>query len=282
LSHVADAEVGLVTASDLTQSGSTYTLTIIEDGDPVTSAWSRYSLSGSRKVLNEDGATNGDGLPSILSDPASGLQVVTWGKNTGSGFDIVESHFENGNWTAPAVISAAVTSSIDPEPSIVLDEQTGTVHIVYIASDSAPQIMHTQAPTDLSSWTPPSLISEIGKDSMRPSAVMHQGVLKVAYEFHGSGVGITPRQIVVATSDGIGGFSYETITTSYGVEPNRPKLHVGGNTSMWIEWIDGTNDIAWSRWFSTSGWEAPQLEYFADGEDRDFDASGRVKKLATQ
>jgi len=282
LTHPADAEVGVVTLNDPTRSGGPYKLTIIEDGDPVTASWTRHSVSPNRQVLNEDGAVNGDGLPSMLFDPASGLRMATWGKNSGSGYDIVESHFENGAWTTPATVAVGVTMTIDPEPSIVLDTQTGTVHIVYVASDAAPVVFHTHAPTSLSSWTTPVPVSSVGQESLRPSAVFHQGLLKVAYEFHASGVGGSPRQIVVATADGIGGFTYETITTSYGTGPNRPALHVGGATSMWIEWIDGENEVAWSTWEPTTGWDAPQIEQFTDVEDRDFFVRGRVKHLATQ
>jgi hypothetical protein len=282
LTHLAVAEVGMVTSTDLNQRGGPYQLTIIEDGDPVTATWTRYTLSSNRYVLNESGAINGDGLPAILFDPASGLRMATWGKNTGSGFDVVESHFENGAWTTPAIVAGSVTMTIDPEPSIVLNKQNGTVHIVYVASDAAPVVYHTHAPTSLSSWATPVPVSGVGQESLRPSAVFHQGVLKVAYEFHTSGVGSSPRQIMVATADGIGGFTYETITTSYGTGPNRPALHVGGATSVWLEWIDGENEMAWSTWEPTTGWDSPQIEMFIDVEDRDFFVRGRVKHLATQ
>ena len=274
------AEVGVVTkqGTDIVVAGP-YLMSIIEDSEPV-GMWARHAqTSSTRVVLNEAGAVNGDGRPAV--DLGSGVPIVTWGKNNGTGFDIVESHFENGAWTTPAIIAAAVTVSIDPEPSIVVDEQTGAVHIVYVVGDAAPQVMHREAPADLSSWTPPVLVSELGADALRPSAVRHQGTLIVAYEFHTSGVGYAPRQITVAISDGIGGFTHETIDTTHCAEPNRPQLHTAGN-SMWIDWIDGAGDMAWSTWDDVTGWGSAQIELFSDVEDRDYHVRGRVERLATQ
>ena len=55
-------------------------------------------------VLNESGGSKrGRSSLAWRSIPVTAVPIVTWGKNNGSGFDIVESHFENGAWTTPAV-----------------------------------------------------------------------------------------------------------------------------------------------------------------------------------
>ena len=283
LSTAIVAEVGVIRqqGTDIVVTGP-YLVSIIEDPEP-TGIWMRHTQHSSASVvLNESGGTNGDGRPSMASDPNYGLPIVTWGKNNGSGFDIVESHFENGAWTTPVIIAASVTTSIDPEPSIALDAQTGAVHIVYSMGDATPKVMHTEAPADLASWMPPVQISAIGEDALRPSAVIHLGTLTVAYESYGLGIGSTPRQIAVATSDGLGGFTYDTIGTTFGEEPNRPQLHTGMGVSLWIDWIDDTNDMAWATWQPATGWGSVQIESFTDVEDRDYHARGRVKRLATQ
>jgi hypothetical protein len=278
------AEVGVVYESGVPiRLSGPYVLSIIEDGDPVTAAWSRHSPAlGTRQVLNENGSSNGDGLPSAVFNSTSNLPIVTWGRYNGSGFDIVESHFQNGAWTPPTLIVASVSTAMDPEPSISLDAQTGEVHIVYFAADAAPKVMYTQAPADLSSWTPAAQVSQPGDIAMRPHAVIHQGTLTVAYESHGSGVGSTPRQILVATSDGLGGFTYDTISATHFGDPNRPHLHTGASPSLWIDWIDDTNDMAWATWQPGTGWGAIQLEPFSDLEDREYHARGRIDGLVTQ
>ncbi len=278
--HVAEAEVGLVYVSENPpRFEGPYLLTIIEDGNPIEGAWARLSWSSSRVVLNENGAVNGDGRPSVIFNPFSRLAVVTWGKSNGSGYDIVESHFENGTWTTPSIIVPDVTTSLDPEPSLALDLQTGALHIVYVTNDSAPQVMHVEAPSDLSGWTPPVLVSEIGAAVLRPSAVIHQGNLVVAYEYHAMGIGTTPRQITIATEIG-GGFSHETLETTHGSDPNRPKLHTAGGLTLWIDWIDGANDMAWSTWHNVTGWGPTQIEPYTDIEDRDFYARQRIERMA--
>lgn len=284
-SPVAIAEVGVIVGHDATtvQSGP-YVSGIIDTADPIGGmVWVRYSASsGTRVLLNENGFANGDGRPTTTRNPVSGSPIVTWGKNNGSGFDIVESHFENGAWTAPAVIAGNVTTSVDPEPYIVTDRQTGDVHLVYFANDTAPAVMHTQAASDLSSWTSPALASQVAEYALRPSAVIHQGTLTIAYEAHGSSVGSTPRQIVVATADGAGGFTHESVTATHFGDPNRPRLHVGLGDSLWLDWVDDNNDMAWSVWQPGSSWGAVQVEPFVDVGDRDYHARGRVKHLATQ
>ena len=276
------AEVGVVTkqGTDIVATGP-YLMSIIEDAEPTR--WARYTTpSSTTMVLNEGGNASGDGLPSMTVDPGNSLPIVTWGRNNGSGFDIVESHFENGAWTTPVVLAAGVTTSIDPEPFVTLDKQTGDVHIVFVTSDSTPVVMHTEAPADLASWTPPSMVSEVGENGLRPSAILHQGTLTIAYESHVSGVGNTPRVITVATADGLGEFTYETITDSQGGSPNRPQLHVGMGSSMWIDWIDDSNNLAWVIWQPVTGWGSVEIEPFTDIEDRDYHARGRVKQLVAQ
>ena len=115
---------------------------------------------------------------------------------------------------------------------------------------------------------------------MRPSAAIHQGTLRVAYESHGSGAGNTPRQIVIASADGAGGFTYDVISSTHFGEANRPRLHVGAGDAMWIDWIDGNNDLAWASWQPSAGWGGVQIETFSDYEDLEFHARGRVKQLA--
>jgi len=279
------AEVGVVVNPETTtlQSGP-YVAGIIENADPISAmVWTRLmASSGTRVLLNEDGLTHGDGRPSVTQNPISNLPIVTWGKNNGSGFDVVESHFENGAWTTPAIIASGVTATLDPEPTIVVDRQTGTVHVVYFCDDVSPRVMHLEATADLSSWAPAVQVSPIAEYALRPSAVVHQGTLRIAYEVHGSSVGSIPRQIAVATSDGLGGFSYESVTSTHFGEANRPQLHAGMGDTLWIDWIDGNNDLAWSEWNSSTSWGGVQLESFTDPGDRDFHARSRIKQLATQ
>ena len=106
-----------------------------------------------------------------------------------------------------------------------------------------PVVMHTEAPADLSSWTPPSMVSEVGENGLRPSAILHQGTLTVAYESHVSGVGNTPRVITVATADGLGELHIRNDHRFAGRKPQQATTaHVGMGSSMWIDWIDDSNN----------------------------------------
>ena len=254
-------------------------LSIIEDPDPVPNYWigSSPAVSG-RYVLNPQGATNGDGRPATGRTP-SGLPIVVWGKNNGNGFDLVYSVFDNGAWSAEATLAAAVSPDVDPEPAMAFDRMSGAVHVVYSTGGSAPSIFAIEAPSDLSSWTAPALVSQVAEIALRPSAVVHEGQLRVAYESHGSGVGSTPRQIVVATEIS-GSFNHQAVSSTHHGGANRPQLHTGVGDRLWLDWIDASGDVAWTVWSSGDVWSAVTLETYSDDADREFHVRRRVRQLA--
>lgn len=276
----ASGEVAVVVEFDNTRVFGPYS--IIDDADPIGGmVWTRQSVvSNSRILLNEDGAANGDGRPATTLNPVNRMPIATWGKKNGAAFDVVVSRFEAGAWTSPEIIAAGVTATLDPEPQMAIDQLSGDVHLVYFVNETIPSVFYTQAPPDLSSWTAPVQVSQFGEKALRPSAMVHQGVVWVAYESHGFAVGNTPRQIVVATSDGAGGFFYDVVSETHHADPNWPLIHRGKGGSPWLDWVDGATDMAWSTWQSSSGWGAIQIEPFAGVADREFHVRGRIRGLA--
>jgi len=247
---------------------------IVEDPDPFDTAWRRFAAdSESRFILNDAGDANGDGEPTFLINPVSQLPIVAWSRNSPQGYDVVVSHFAAGAWSEPEVLADSAADELDP--FLLTDPQDGTVHLFYWVHDASPRVMHRQAPADLSSWTLPVQISQPAEIACRPAAVFHQETLTVVYEAHDFGFGSTPRQIVLATHDGLG-FTASSVAFSGHAGANWPQVH-SRKGKLWIDWIDGESALSWRRQSQSGGWDPVQAEGFSNIEDRDYHVRARVK-----
>jgi hypothetical protein len=274
------AEVAVVHADASDEVHSLYILQdIVDDPDPVGSTWIPYHPStNGRVLLNPEGHENQDGSPSILLNPVSDLPLVAWSKNSSSGYDLVVSYFSEGSWAPPVVLADSASDELDPV--LAVDPSDGTVHLLYWIHDSSPRVMHQQAPADLSSWSPPIQVSQFGEIACRPSAVFLAGGLHVVYEAHDFGYGATPRRIVLASWDGQS-FDPVTVTTTQFTGPNWPHVH-SKKGRLWIDWIEGDNEMNWVRQQASGGWEPVQSEGFAGAEDRDYHVRGRIAVQAQE
>jgi len=248
---------------------------LVDDPDPVGISWVRYHAdSPSRVVLNDGGSDNGDGAPSILLTPA-GIPLVAWSRSSAQGFDVVVSRFDGGAWGAPEIVAGSGLDELDPV--LFADPSDGSVHVVYWIDDATPRVMHRQTPADLAAWNGPTQVSPPDEPACRPTGVVHAGVPRIVYETHDYGIGATPRQIVVATRAGTE-FVSEMLAVTLHAEANWPQAHVAGGR-VWIDWIDGTGTMAWSR-LEAGSWSPVQTEGFSGAEDREFHVRGRIRRLA--
>lgn len=252
-----------------------YLVSLVDDPEPIDGmVWSRHNPeSQARAVLNDGGAANGDGNPSMLVTP-DWVPLVAWARNSPQGYDVVLSRFESGAWTAPEVLAGSAHHEYDPH--LFLDPSDQSVHLVYWIDEPTPRVMHRKAPADLSSWTAALQISQPGQAACRPTGVFHNGVMKVVYEVHDFGIGSSPRQIVLATQSGQQ-FLAQMVSLTHHDHPNWPQVH-SANGRLWIDWIDAGGEMAWSLQLS-AGWGAVQIEEFESAEERDFHVRGKIKSL---
>jgi hypothetical protein len=257
-----------------------YILGIIDDPDPTSKVWRRYSPAGApgRVVLNEQGEANGDGDPAVLFNTETGTPIVAWARNSAEGFDIVLSHLVDGAWSTPQVLAGDSYDELDP--FLALDEATGAVHLLYWVNDATPKIVHRQAPADLSSWSAPRIVSGPAEIAARPAAKISGGTLRVVYESHNGTLEGTPKLIVLATDSG-SGFVFETLGSSLHAAPNRPQIHNRPGRA-WVEWIDGAGEMSWTREGSGGGWDPLDDEPYAGAEERDYFVRGRIRAQATE
>lgn len=272
------AEVGVVVHAN--GAASSYVeRTIVDDPDPISSAWvPHHPMGGARIQLNRDGAANGDGDPSLINALAPGFPVAAWARNSPGGYDIVVAAFDGIGWTTPQAAAQEAANELDP--ALVLDPVDNSIHLVYWVDAPAPHILYRHAPSDLSVWSDPVQVSHPGEIACRPSGTFHDGALHVAYEVHDLGYGTTPRQVALAVHDGQAFTSQLLVTTHHG-EENWPQVH-SGNGRIWIDWIDTGDEMTWIQKDPGQPWLPTQVEPFQTPEDREFHVRGRIRRRASQ
>jgi len=238
----------------------------------------------SRTTLNTAGEVNGDGNPSLVNDPSSGLVVAAWARNSASGFDVVVSHFANGAWTAPEVVAGGSANELDPQLVLAPD---GSVHMFYWVDGSVPQVFHVTAAASLASWSTPLRVSDPDDPSCRAAGGFHNGVLRVAYEVHTFGSGNTPKEVVLARLEN-GAFTPEIVAITNNLGTVHPQVHSHAGR-FWVDWVDtedsgGGGELAWTRLDAQGQWESIRYEPFGDVGQREYHVRGgaRMKAITLQ
>lgn len=202
----------------------------------------------------------------------SALPIVAWSRNSASGFRVVTSVFTNGAWTEPTLVAGAGGNELDP--NVFLDA-IGNVHLVYWTDDGVTRkVVHRQAPPDLSTWSAPLQVSASNEAACRPTGVVHDGVVRVAYEVHVLGFGSVPRNVVLARLEA-GAFVPEVIAVTNNDAEVFPEVH-SHSGRFWVDWIDAhgatefQGEIAWLRLGTDGQWETARYESFPDRLQRDL------------
>jgi len=278
------AEVGVAKELGASDPSVVYVLDgSTEDPTPINPVWRKLGpIRETQFALNPEGEVNGDGSPSLIANATASQVVAAWSRNSASGFDIVVSRFVGGAWTAPQVVAGLSANELDPQ--LVLDP-SGTVHMFYWVDGLTPEVFHTAAPPDLSSWSTPEPVSQLGQSSCRPAGAFYDGVLRVAYEVHNFGNGNTPKQVVLARAES-GGFTPEVVAMTNNLGNVRPQVHSHGG-HLWVDWVDtetteGSGEIAWTRMIVQGQWEAIDYEAYADRAEREYRTRGTVRLRAIE
>ena len=284
-SRTAWGEVGVAIHTAPSDPGTIYVLEITEDPTPINTIWRKLGPpSLYRAELNPGGEVNGDGPPSLVPDVASGSTFATWALNTSGGYDVVVSRFSAGAWSAPQTVAGGSLNQLDPKLTL---DSSGSVHLFYWVDSSPPQVFHTSAPPDLSSWSAPIQVSDPGEPSLRPTGGFWNGVLRVAYEVHNFGTGQTPREVVLARLEN-GAFVPEVVAITNNLGEVRPEVHSHAG-KLWVDWVDyedgtGGGELAWTRLNASGQWEPIRFEPFSTYEQRDHLVRGgaRMKAITAQ
>jgi hypothetical protein len=286
-SHDARAEIGVARGSSAPNAPALaiYQAGVIDDGpDPISGIWlSLGGPSASRAVLNPEGATNGDGMPSVAFSPVLGMAAVAWAKNSPNGFDVVISRYDGTDWTVPqVVVGAPGVNELDPELLVGPD---GSLHLFYWVDGSSPRVFYTSAPAGSINWSTPIPVSPPGQVTLRPAGAFFGGVLRVVYEVHEFGYGNSPRQVVIARYES-GTFITEVVAMTNYTGEVRPQVHSHGG-KLWVDWIDTettghSGELAWTRIDPQGQWEPISFQPYDGIEEREFLVRGSARMLAIQ
>lgn len=285
LAHgIARSEVVAIAGTGISQRRVVLELADTEDPTPFNGiVWRKVSpIDTVHATLNPEGEASGDGAPSIIAEASTGSIVVAWARNSASGFDIVVSRFVNDAWTVPQVVAASPAGDLDPQLVLAPD---GSVHMFYWTDGATPQVFHTVAPADLSTWAAPVLVSQPGVPSCRPAPAFHNGILRVAYEVHNLGNGNTPREVVLSRFEN-GAFTTEIVAMTNNVGEVRPQAH-SHNGQLWVDWIDHettehSGELAWTRLGPQGQWQTIEYEPFTNREQRDYRVRGAARMRAIE
>lgn len=252
---------------------------IIDDADPVPSAWRVLGVQApGRVILNPQGEANGDGKPSLWLDKPSDIALAAWARNSAEGFDVVLSRFAQGSWSVPEVMAGGAGDQIDP--FLTGSRLDGTVHLVWV-DRSTGGVYHRQAPPDLSAWSVAELVSPPGGGvARRPATAVDEQGLVVVWEAHDGGEGTVPRRIALARHVA-GAFVEETIATTWHAGVNHPEIHARPSR-VWLEWVDADGEMAWRRQLTSGSWEPVELEPYVTQEELEYHVRGEIRVLATQ
>jgi hypothetical protein len=283
----AKAELGAVRSAPVQTAPALriYQLGVISDGpDPISGVWAQYGApNASRAVLNPEGATNGDGMPSVAFSPVLGVAAVAWAKNSPNGFDVVISRYDGTDWTVPqVVVGAPGVNELDPQLLVGPD---GSLHLFYWVDGSSPRVFYTSAPAGSINWSTPIPVSPPGQVTLRPAGAFFEGVLRVVYEVHEFGYGNSPRQVVIARYES-GSFITEVVAMTNYTGEVRPQVHSHGG-KLWVDWIDTettghSGELAWTRMDSQGQWEPISFQPYDGIEEREFLVRGSARMLAIQ
>lgn len=256
-------------------------ISIIGDSpDPFPDVWNRLSSpSSGGSPLNPAGSSSGDGFPSAVVNPVTGDPIVAWSRASMDGFDVVVSRFHDGSWSDPSVVAGSPEDELDPRLVVSND---GTVHLVYWTDGLERSVFYVRAGSDASDWSTATRVSDPGVEASRPSVTFHDGSLRVAYERHDSGYGVSPKSIVVSREES-GEFVAEIVAfTSY---PGAASPRVGSHSGrLWVDWIDavdpeGAGELAWVR-LEANGPDATRYVPFAGPFEREFHVRPGIRLLA--
>jgi hypothetical protein len=279
-----NAEVGVVRPISPAPALQIYQLAGIgDDPDPIHPIWRVYGQSPQRAVLNPTGEANGDGPPSLMASPSSGLAAAAWSRNSASGFDVVVSRFDGTSWTEPQVVAGAPdVNELDPQLVAAPD---GSVHLFYWSDGPSPQVFYTSTPAGMATWSAPIPVSPPGQLTCRPAGVFFGGVLRVVYEVHEFGFGNSPRQVVIARYES-GTFITEIVATTNYLGEVRPQVHAHGG-KLWVDWIDaetseGSGELAWTRLNPEGYWELIEYQPYYGHTEREYFVRGAARTLAIQ
>jgi hypothetical protein len=238
---------------------STLVLGITEDSDPISvAAWQPFRQVPAGWILNADGHARGDGGPDLAFRPGSAWPVAVWAYNQGAHRDVAFSEWDGSAWTAIEFLTAGAGDDLDPR---VFVEPDGTVHVAWWTASPPSGVFVRTRPAGAGAWDAPIQVSDGLIPARRPSVLIFDGVLRIAYERDASLPGMA-QDVVVATRQAGGAFVFEVVASTARTERLDPLLHATAG-HLWLDWKHAVADLGCAERVG-SGWVLGPPEPWAD------------------
>lgn len=177
----------------------------------VSSVWlesdplSRHTLHGAggeRVLLNRNGASRADGVPSIAIHPLTGLPWAVWSFNENGDYELAFSFFDGRDWASPMLLGSAPNGADDLQPRMDFTPDGRPLITWWRMSDDGSEQSVWLTSRQNGTWTPPVRLSSSREKARRPSLLIGDSEVIVAFETD-EGVRIRSFQ---AGSAMVGGF----------------------------------------------------------------------------
>ena len=177
--------------------------------------------SGERIVLNETGALRGDGVPSVVTNPITGLPWAVWSFNDDGDQELAVSLFDGRNWSAPALLGEAGNGLQDLEPKLAFSS-SGQPYVVWwrLSADGVEQSVWMTT-RSAGQWLEPARLTSTRMRASRPTVLIAGLSILVAFDTE-QGIRLTTYSL---TSLPTGGYD-----PAGGTDGADPPAYGGGGT----------------------------------------------------
>lgn len=157
----------------------------------VTSVWLNSDLDlrrdasnsvGQRILLNESGSLRADGAPSLAIHPLTGLPWAVWSFNENGDYELALSYFDGYDWSSPILLGSAPNGADDLQPQMQFAPDGRPLITWWRMSDDGEQQSVWFTSRQNGTWLPPVQVSSAREQSRRPSLMLGDNELIVAYE----------------------------------------------------------------------------------------------------
>ena len=224
--------------------------------DPL--GWQSFRQIAPAQILNSTGDLRGDGRPDIAWCSPSGWPVVVWAWNLGVDHDVAFSEWTGTEWSAVTYLTSTSSDDLDPR---VFVEADGTIDVVWWTAGAPDAVYLATRAAGSSTWSAPVLVSDAAESARRPSVVVSDGVLRVAYERDSSQTGMA-QDVVVRKRQLDGSFVTEIVARTARIERLDAMLHAEQG-KLWVDWKQADDQIGYCRAVA-SLWDAPSTAPWSD------------------
>ncbi len=139
-------------------------------------------FTGERVLLNKSGALRADGTPSIAIHPLTGLPWAVWSFNESGDYELAVSFFDGRFWASPILLGSAGNGQSDLQPQLQFTPDGRPLITWWRMSPDGTEQSIWFTSRQNGTWIPPVRLSSAREKASRPSMLLDNDQLIVAFE----------------------------------------------------------------------------------------------------